>query len=194
MLQPALFLHFCLTFPEPSSLIRERRYLAPLLYLPGLVIGIVHVLVALNILVLPLPLTQVRWVLDRVELFYLGAYFLAGALLAPRLCARGRSAAETPVEMGHARHLGGDRALCHFLCAALFPGLRAQHLDERHGPVPRDSAHHLRLRHRALPPDGRRHRLPARHLLYARHGGNCGSVFWRACLLCRFLPRDPAPD
>src|SRR5579863_5002996 len=68
MLQPALFLHFCLTFPEPSSLIRERRYMAPLLYVPGMVLGIVHVLVALNILVLPLPLTQVRWVLDRVEL------------------------------------------------------------------------------------------------------------------------------
>jgi two-component system, NtrC family, sensor kinase len=80
VLQPALFLHFCLTFPEPSALIRERRYVAPLLYLPGIVLGLVHLLVAMNILVFPLPLTQARWVLDRVELFYLGAYFLAGAL------------------------------------------------------------------------------------------------------------------
>ena len=29
---------------------------------------------------LPLPLVQASWLLDRVELFYLGAYFLAGAL------------------------------------------------------------------------------------------------------------------
>ena len=39
VLQPALFLHFCLTFPERSALLRERRYLAPLLYLPGVVLG-----------------------------------------------------------------------------------------------------------------------------------------------------------
>ena len=80
VLQPALFLHFCLTFPERSTLLRERRYLAPLLYLPGIILGAIHALVAINILVLPLPLLQARWVLDRVELLYLGAYFLAGAL------------------------------------------------------------------------------------------------------------------
>lgn len=80
VVQPALFLHFCLTFPERSTLLRERRYLAPLLYLPGVLLGAIHVLVAMDILVLPLPLLQARWLLDRVELFYLGAYFLAGAL------------------------------------------------------------------------------------------------------------------
>jgi PAS domain S-box-containing protein len=80
VLQPALFLHFCLTFPERSTVLRGRRYLIPLLYLPGAFLGVVHVLVALNILVFPLPLQQARWLLDRAELFYLGAYFLAGAL------------------------------------------------------------------------------------------------------------------
>jgi PAS domain S-box-containing protein len=80
LLQPALFLHFCLTFPERSPLLRERRYLTPLLYLPGALLGAIHVLVATDILVLPLPLLQARWLLDRVELFYLGAYPLAGAL------------------------------------------------------------------------------------------------------------------
>jgi len=80
VLQPALFLHFCLTFPERSELLRERRYLTPLIYLPGVLLGAIHVLVAVDILVLPLPLLQARWLLDRVELFYLGAYFLAGAL------------------------------------------------------------------------------------------------------------------
>jgi two-component system, NtrC family, sensor kinase len=80
VLQPALFLHFCLSFPERSTLIRERRYLVPLLYLPGALLGVAHVLVAADILVFPLPLLQARWLLDRVELFYLAAYFVAGAL------------------------------------------------------------------------------------------------------------------
>ena len=80
VLQPLLHLHFCLTFPERSTLLRDRRYLAPLLYLPGIILGAIHALVAINILVLPLPLLQARWVLDRVELLYLGAQILAGAL------------------------------------------------------------------------------------------------------------------
>ena len=80
VLQPALFLHFCLTFPERLTPLRERRYLAPLLYLPGVLLGVLHALVATDILVLPVPLLQARWLLDRIELFYLGAYFLAGAL------------------------------------------------------------------------------------------------------------------
>jgi PAS domain S-box-containing protein len=80
VLQPALFLHFCLRFPERSELIRKRRYFVPLLYLPGVLLGAIHVLVATDILVLPLPLLQVRWVLDRVDLLYLAAYFVAGAL------------------------------------------------------------------------------------------------------------------
>jgi two-component system NtrC family sensor kinase len=80
VLQPALFLHFCLTFPERSPLLREHRYRVPLLYLPGVLLGAIHALVATDILVLPLPLLQARWLLDRLELFYLGAYFLAGAV------------------------------------------------------------------------------------------------------------------
>jgi PAS domain S-box-containing protein len=81
VLQPALFLHFCLTFPERSTLLRGRRFFMPLLYLPAVILAVVHVLVATDILVLPLPLLQARWLLDRVELLYLGAYFLAGAIV-----------------------------------------------------------------------------------------------------------------
>ncbi len=92
VLQPALFLHFCLTFPERSELLRERRYLTPLIYLPGVVLGAIHVLVAVDILVLPLPLLQARWLLDRVELFYLAAYFLAGALALHHAYARSSDA------------------------------------------------------------------------------------------------------
>lgn len=80
LLQPALFLHFCLTFPERLSVFRERRYVIPLLYVPAAVMGAVQVLVAAGILVFPLPLLQVRWLLDRIGMVYLAAYFLAGAV------------------------------------------------------------------------------------------------------------------
>jgi len=80
ILQPALFLHFCLGFPEQPSFLRGRRYVVPLLYLPGALLGMVHVLVATGVLVFPLPLLQVRWLLDRVAFIYLALYFLAGAL------------------------------------------------------------------------------------------------------------------
>jgi PAS domain S-box-containing protein len=80
LLQPALFLHFCLSFPERLSIFRERRYVIPLLYVPAVVMGAAQVLVATGILVFPLPLLQVRWLVDRIEMIYLAAYFLAGAL------------------------------------------------------------------------------------------------------------------
>jgi two-component system NtrC family sensor kinase len=81
LLQPVLFLHFCLSFPERVSVFRDRRYIVPLLYVPPVVLGAVHVLIGTGILVLRLPLVQARWLLDRVELLYLAAYFLAGALV-----------------------------------------------------------------------------------------------------------------
>lgn len=80
ILQPALFLHFCLSFPERPVFLRERSYVYPLLYLPGGLLLVFHVLVATGILTLPLPLLTARWVLDRLELIYLAIYFLAGAV------------------------------------------------------------------------------------------------------------------
>jgi two-component system, NtrC family, sensor kinase len=79
LLQPALFLHFCLRFPEQASFIRERRSAVPLVYLPGALLGLVHVMVASGVWVLPVSLLTARWVLDRIELTYLALYFLAGA-------------------------------------------------------------------------------------------------------------------
>jgi len=79
-LQPALFLHFCLSFPEPPRVLRDRSYLYPLLYLPGALLLATHVLVEEGILTLPLAPLTARWVLDARELGYLTAYVLAGAL------------------------------------------------------------------------------------------------------------------
>ena len=80
ILQPVLFLHFCLSFPERPAFLRERSYVYPLLYLPGALLLIVHVLVAAGVLIVPVPLLSARWMLDRVELLYLAAGFLAGAV------------------------------------------------------------------------------------------------------------------
>ena len=71
LLQPALFLHFCLGFPEQKTFLRGRRYVIPCLYVPAAALGAAHVLAATELMVLPMPLLQVRWLLDRVEFVYL---------------------------------------------------------------------------------------------------------------------------
>jgi len=79
LLQPALFLHFCLTFPEKPEALRTRPLLALLVYVPGLLLLGIHGLVATGALELSGPMLLTRWIMDRVELAYLAAYFLAGA-------------------------------------------------------------------------------------------------------------------
>jgi PAS domain S-box-containing protein len=79
ILQPALFLHFCLTFPDNPDLLRDRRRVVQWVYLPGTLLLGLHVLVATGILTLSLPLVATRWMLDRVEMVYLAAYFVLGA-------------------------------------------------------------------------------------------------------------------
>ena len=79
ILQPALFLHFCLTFPQRPDFLRQRPTGILLIYLPGAVLLATHVLVATGFLVWSAPLLISRWRIDRVELMYLAVYFLAGA-------------------------------------------------------------------------------------------------------------------
>ncbi len=79
ILQPALFLHFCLRFPQRPSFLRSRAYVYPLLYIPGGLLLAIHVMVATSVLILPLPLLQARWLIDRMEIVYLALYLLAGA-------------------------------------------------------------------------------------------------------------------
>ena len=79
LLQPALFLHFCLTFPERPDFLRQRPAGVLLIYLPGALLLATHALVATGFLVWSAPLLISRWRIDRVELIYLAGYFLAGA-------------------------------------------------------------------------------------------------------------------
>ena len=96
LVQPAIFLHFCLSFPDQRDLFLHRGHSSWLLYLPAAFLLALHVLVALRVLVAPLSLQALRWVLDRAELIYLTAYFLAGAAILERGRRRSR---ETPLQL-----------------------------------------------------------------------------------------------
>ena len=75
VLQPALFLHFVLTFPERRDFVRKRPWLLALGYVPG------ALLLARHILALRLAQAsgQLRWNMDRLEMSYGAVYFLGAA-------------------------------------------------------------------------------------------------------------------
>src|ERR1700675_933271 len=64
LLQPALFLHFVLTFPETKEFVRKRRWLQPAVYLPGLALLLLHI-AALTLLEAS---ELLRWHLDRLQM------------------------------------------------------------------------------------------------------------------------------
>ena len=78
LLQPALFLHFVLTFPERRPWLEQRRWAVAGLYVPAAVLLLVHVMVFRWE-----PASEdLRWNLDRLQMVYLAGYFvLAAALL-----------------------------------------------------------------------------------------------------------------
>ncbi len=77
MLQPALFLHFALTFPERQVIVNRHRWLISAVYVPGAVI-------------LAMQIAAVRWLrpsetlrfnLDRLQMVYLAAYFVSATFV-----------------------------------------------------------------------------------------------------------------
>ncbi len=73
LLQPALFLHFSLTFPERKAVLNRRRWLIPAVYMPGAVLLAAHI----SVIYWLQPSELLRWNLDRLEWIYLAAYFVA---------------------------------------------------------------------------------------------------------------------
>ncbi|HWC99203.1 MAG TPA: ATP-binding protein [Candidatus Sulfopaludibacter sp.] len=92
LLAPALFLHFCLTFPEPFNWFRTRARLA-LLYLPGAILFLVFVAFARGILKIGVPLIELRWMLDRIWVPLATLPYAVGALA----LAIGHRRAEDPI-------------------------------------------------------------------------------------------------
>ncbi len=75
LLQPALFLHFVVTFPERRAFTDKHRWSIPLLYLPG------AILLAVQILALQFMKASARllWNLNRVHWAYLTIFFVSAA-------------------------------------------------------------------------------------------------------------------
>jgi two-component system NtrC family sensor kinase len=75
VLQPALFLHFVLTFPEKRKLVRQHPGLLVLAYVPGILLLVRHVLA----LRLAQASGDLVWNMDRQEMAYGAVLFLAAA-------------------------------------------------------------------------------------------------------------------
>jgi two-component system, NtrC family, sensor kinase len=77
MLQPALFLHFALTFPEKRRMVAKYPWLQWLVYMPGLALLGAQVLAFLEF-----EATEAfRWQLDRLQWSYLTSYFVIAAVV-----------------------------------------------------------------------------------------------------------------
>ncbi len=79
LLAPALFVHFCLTFPEPRR--RWGAFQVWSIYLPPISLTILQIGFAMGVVKTSLPLFEIRWLLDRVWLLLFSASYLSGALL-----------------------------------------------------------------------------------------------------------------
>ncbi|MGB9491967.1 MAG: PDZ domain-containing protein, partial [Terriglobales bacterium] len=77
VLQPALFLHFVLVFPERRTFVNRHRSSLPLLYLPGLVLLLVQI-VSFQFLNAS---ARLLWNLNRVHWGYLAIYFVSAAVV-----------------------------------------------------------------------------------------------------------------
>ncbi|ABF42358.1 multi-sensor signal transduction histidine kinase [Candidatus Koribacter versatilis Ellin345] len=77
LLQPALFLHFALTFPETKDVVKRHKWLVPAVYAVPAALLSLHI-VALNFL---RPSEVLRWNLDRGQMLYLAVYFVAATVV-----------------------------------------------------------------------------------------------------------------
>ncbi len=77
VLQPALFLHFVLIFPEKREFVRKHPWVLALVYIPAAVLLTAHV-AAMQWLQAS---ERLRWNLDRMEMSYGSLFFLAAAVV-----------------------------------------------------------------------------------------------------------------
>jgi len=75
LLQPALFLHFVLTFPHKREFLRKNSWLVALIYLPALLLFALH-FSAIEFL---RASQRLRWDLDRLQMAYLAIFFVSAA-------------------------------------------------------------------------------------------------------------------
>ncbi len=180
LLQPALFLHFSLTFPERKGLVNRRPWLIPAVYVPGFVLLAAHIC-AVSLLQ---PSEVLRWNLDRLQMSYLAAYFVLSAAVLWHSYRYAESAILRQQMKWVTR--GTILAVAPFTLFYVIPylvGKRSQSSYEGLGVVVGLSAADLRLCHLPLPLDGCGPHLQARNGLYDRCWCDYRSLF-RGCGHC----------
>ena len=80
LLAPAVFLHFCLTFPEPRKWLDNPARVS-LVYAPAALLFGLYVAFASGMLSIAIPLVELRWALDRVWVVLSTAPYLIGAMM-----------------------------------------------------------------------------------------------------------------
>ncbi|HEX3320032.1 MAG TPA: ATP-binding protein [Terriglobales bacterium] len=75
LLQPALFLHFVLTFPEKRTVVKKHPWVVPVIYIPGALLLGLHIVVMRMVR----ASEELRWNVDRLEMLYLATFFVAAA-------------------------------------------------------------------------------------------------------------------
>ena len=176
LLQPALFLHFVLTFPEVKEQVKRRPWLVPACYVPGVLLLAAHI-VTLQLLA---PSELLRYNLDRLEMLYLAIFFVGAA----GVLWHSYKHASTPILRQQMKWVtrGTILAIAPFTLFYVIsvPGRDAgDGADEGLGAVAGLPAADLRLRHLPLPADGRGRDLQARHGVHAGRGLDRGRVLRR---------------
>src|ERR1022692_2747121 len=80
LLAPIVFLHFCLTFPEPRRWFRSQPWVA-ILYLPPALLFALWLAVTSGTLQIGISLLELRWMLDRIWQPLLVVPYLLGWLV-----------------------------------------------------------------------------------------------------------------
>jgi two-component system NtrC family sensor kinase len=78
LLASTIFLHFCLTFPEPRRWMKSRWSILAL-YIPALLVFALYVGVARGLVRMSAPPIEVLWTLDRLWFAYVCSAYLMGA-------------------------------------------------------------------------------------------------------------------
>ena len=92
LLAPAVFLHFCVTFPEPRRWFRSRFRVA-LLYMPAALLFLVYLAFSSGRVTAAIPLIELNWILDRIWMVSWTLPYIAGGLV----LAAGYRAADDPI-------------------------------------------------------------------------------------------------
>jgi two-component system, NtrC family, sensor kinase len=80
LVAPAVFLHFCLSFPERRKWLYTHVRVA-LVYLPALLLFLLYIAFSSGILSVAIPLVELRWALDRVWVVLSTVPYVIGAIV-----------------------------------------------------------------------------------------------------------------